>query len=276
MKDQVWAIRKVCADLFSTFAVRCTRRTRETVLTENFIKLLDDNSRWVKISAYKSLGPFIATFIRQKNELGYDSSQLEQITSESESNNTSMTDIPSTELASKILPLTVDSKSETNSNAIENSSSDKNNNENDDLDQKGSNENEYSNFVYWRNSLPNLEDSLNLISTNSEETKKDENCPTTPPKFEQKESNTSSTIGNNNSSTILTGLLNSSNLLEKLVNNTNNNSGINKSSENTPNFYSSVASFYNNSNQNQNQPLHKTIEQLTTELKQVFNLFFHR
>lgn len=68
MKDQVWAIRKVCADLFSHFAMRCRRQTRELILTEHFIRLLDDNSRWVKIAAYKSLGPFIATFIRTEAE----------------------------------------------------------------------------------------------------------------------------------------------------------------------------------------------------------------
>lgn len=68
MKDQVWAIRKVCADSFSQFAMRCRRDTRELVLTEHFIRLLDDNSRWVKIAAYKSLGPFIATFIRTESE----------------------------------------------------------------------------------------------------------------------------------------------------------------------------------------------------------------
>lgn len=68
MKDQVWAIRKVCADSFSQFAMRCRRETRELVLTEHFIRLLDDNSRWVKIAAYKSLGPFIATFIRTETE----------------------------------------------------------------------------------------------------------------------------------------------------------------------------------------------------------------
>ena len=68
MKDQMWAIRKVCADSFSQFALRCRRETREGVLTEHFVRLLDDNSRWVKISAYKSLGPFIATFIRSDAE----------------------------------------------------------------------------------------------------------------------------------------------------------------------------------------------------------------
>ena len=68
MKDQVWAIRKVCADMFSLFASKCSRKTRELILTEHFIRLLDDTSRWVKISAYKSLGSFIATFSRESND----------------------------------------------------------------------------------------------------------------------------------------------------------------------------------------------------------------
>ena len=47
LKDQVWAVRKVCADLFSTFALKCSKRKRREVLTEHFVRLLDDSSRWV-------------------------------------------------------------------------------------------------------------------------------------------------------------------------------------------------------------------------------------
>ena len=79
MKDQVWAIRKVCADMFSQFASKCSRKTREQVLTEHFIRLLDDNSRWVKISAYKSLGSFIATFSKDPNEIEEDNNKKEQV-----------------------------------------------------------------------------------------------------------------------------------------------------------------------------------------------------
>ena len=68
MRDQVWAIRKICADTFSAFAEKCSKKTRIEVLTPCFTKLLDDHSRWVKLSAYKSLGSFIYTFVDKKNE----------------------------------------------------------------------------------------------------------------------------------------------------------------------------------------------------------------
>ena len=62
----MWAIRKVCAEIFATIANKCSREIRESVLTECFIQLLEDSSRWVKISAYKTLGSFIATFLKDE------------------------------------------------------------------------------------------------------------------------------------------------------------------------------------------------------------------
>jgi hypothetical protein len=66
IKDQVWAIRKVCAEIFATIANKCSREIRESILTDCFIHLLEDSSRWVKISAYKTLGSFIATFLKDE------------------------------------------------------------------------------------------------------------------------------------------------------------------------------------------------------------------
>lgn len=48
--DEVYDVRKACV---------CSRRE---LLAPSFIKLLQDESRWVKIAAYQSLGPFISTF----------------------------------------------------------------------------------------------------------------------------------------------------------------------------------------------------------------------
>lgn len=39
----------------------CDPTTRETSLTNIILKLLKDANKWVKISAYKQLGPFIST-----------------------------------------------------------------------------------------------------------------------------------------------------------------------------------------------------------------------
>jgi hypothetical protein len=39
----------------------CDETTRETQLTEIMLSFVKDTHKWVKISAYKNLGPFIAT-----------------------------------------------------------------------------------------------------------------------------------------------------------------------------------------------------------------------
>lgn len=136
MKDQVWAIRKVCADIFSIFALKCRRKTREQVLTEYFIRLLDDNSRWVKISAYKSLGSFIATF--SKDNLKNDETE-EEVEKIEETMTKKSTDESSSEFQDDA-PMSNSQESE----SLEASDSD-------------NKETEYSNFIYWRNSLPSLD-----------------------------------------------------------------------------------------------------------------------
>jgi hypothetical protein len=304
MKDQVWAIRKVCADLFSSFALRCTRKTRETMLCESFIRLLDDNSRWVKISAYKSLGPFISTFIPSKS----DESVLEQ---QQQSDEQSLLEVSSSSENGGEKQQQSDHTAASNSAEAASASSDTNNPESltskilpvsseqtavsgevakIETDSVGAEEggkqqeNEYSNFVYWRNSLPSLKNILELTDDKANEANKSSASSSSPNTADnQKEassSSSSSSIASNSSSKTasetktppsaggsnqhetLSGLLNSSNLLEKIINS--------KSNEN-PNFYSSISSFYNSNNQHQQQQQNsqKTLEQLTSELKQV-------
>lgn len=61
-KDDVWGVRKGCAEIFTEIARLCQLPTRRDKLTPVFVKLLEDSTRWVKVAAYQSLGPFIATF----------------------------------------------------------------------------------------------------------------------------------------------------------------------------------------------------------------------
>lgn len=198
MKDQVWAIRKVCADIFSIFAIKCKRKTREKELTDYFIRLLDDNSRWVKISAYKSLGSFIATF------------------------------------------------SKSNSDNIEEEQMVKTNNISADLtninSEQEKKESEYSNFIYWRNSLPSLEDTATTNSLND------------GPIKESKEQNSLSKTDNNKSYT--TDQFAQINLTNAPFNTSYLSS-----------LYSSTSSLYSNSQQ---QVSSKTtdVTHLSSELKQ--------
>lgn len=37
----------------------CDAKVKETILTQLILKFLKDNNKWVKLSAYKQLGPFI-------------------------------------------------------------------------------------------------------------------------------------------------------------------------------------------------------------------------
>ena len=60
--DEIWGVRKACAEVFMSVSCACTLQTRKQSLAPVFAKLLDDPSRWVRMSAYKTLGPFISTF----------------------------------------------------------------------------------------------------------------------------------------------------------------------------------------------------------------------
>jgi len=153
MNDQVWAIRKVCADSFSTFALKCSRKTREEILTESFIRLLNDNSRWVKISAYKSLGPFIATFIKSSSDETLVVDEKIQI-DEPESKEQAAEAVNLASSTENENQNQNDQKQEVESNAEKS------------INEDEEEENNYSNFMFWRNTLPVVsEDNLNVEMT---------------------------------------------------------------------------------------------------------------
>ena len=54
-----WAIRKACIDIILDISELCSAEEREGPLTETYLALLKDGSKWVRISAYKNLGAFI-------------------------------------------------------------------------------------------------------------------------------------------------------------------------------------------------------------------------
>merc|ERR1719266_3230460 len=58
----VWGVRRACADVFMPVSCVCSPPVRKTELSPIFINLLKDQSRWVRMTAYQALGPFISTF----------------------------------------------------------------------------------------------------------------------------------------------------------------------------------------------------------------------
>jgi serine/threonine-protein phosphatase 4 regulatory subunit 1 len=61
-KDEIWGVRKSCAETLYTISSCLPSKVRGTTLVELFERFADDSSRWVKIEAFKQLGPFISTF----------------------------------------------------------------------------------------------------------------------------------------------------------------------------------------------------------------------
>jgi serine/threonine-protein phosphatase 4 regulatory subunit 1 len=55
-----WGIRKSCVDIIIDMSSICDDATREGPLTEIMLNFIKDQHKWVKIPAYKNLGPFIA------------------------------------------------------------------------------------------------------------------------------------------------------------------------------------------------------------------------
>jgi len=67
-KDANWGVRKSCIDTLYEISNICKEESieiRENELTEAMNNFLKDSNKWVKISAYKSLGPFIFTLTDQ-------------------------------------------------------------------------------------------------------------------------------------------------------------------------------------------------------------------
>nr|XP_023018479.1 serine/threonine-protein phosphatase 4 regulatory subunit 1-like isoform X3 [Leptinotarsa decemlineata] len=60
--DDVWGVRKACAEVVMFISCPCPPKARKSVLAPVFIKLLKDDCRWVRMSAFQALGPFISTF----------------------------------------------------------------------------------------------------------------------------------------------------------------------------------------------------------------------
>lgn len=61
-EDSVWGVRKYCADVFMDVSSVVSAETRREILPSAFVSLLCDESRWVRLAAYHSLGAVIATF----------------------------------------------------------------------------------------------------------------------------------------------------------------------------------------------------------------------
>lgn len=61
-RDSEWAVRKACAEVFTSVSHAVTLNKRRSTLAATFHHLLRDESRWVQVAAFQSLGSFIATF----------------------------------------------------------------------------------------------------------------------------------------------------------------------------------------------------------------------
>ncbi|CDQ67210.1 unnamed protein product [Oncorhynchus mykiss] len=68
--DNVWGVRKACAECFMTVSSSTSQEVRRTKLSSLFISLISDPSRWVRQAAFQSLGQFISTFA-SPNSVGH-------------------------------------------------------------------------------------------------------------------------------------------------------------------------------------------------------------
>uniref|UniRef100_A0A8C5QVQ4 Putative WW-binding domain-containing protein n=1 Tax=Leptobrachium leishanense TaxID=445787 RepID=A0A8C5QVQ4_9ANUR len=60
--DSAWGMRKVCAECFMSVSYTTSSEVRRRQLSPLFITLISDPCRWVRQTAFQSLGPFISTF----------------------------------------------------------------------------------------------------------------------------------------------------------------------------------------------------------------------
>ncbi|XP_067128525.1 serine/threonine-protein phosphatase 4 regulatory subunit 1-like isoform X2 [Centruroides vittatus] len=89
-EDSVWGVRKSCAEVFTTVSCVCSMEVRKNDLAPLYLNLLCDNSRWVKMAAFQSLGPFISTFADNKQEFPYSDTIYNLLSGKKELNNNSL------------------------------------------------------------------------------------------------------------------------------------------------------------------------------------------
>ncbi|XP_077271693.1 serine/threonine-protein phosphatase 4 regulatory subunit 1 isoform X2 [Temnothorax americanus] len=70
--DRVWNVRKACVEVMMPVACCSTPEHRRLLLADILAKHLNDDSKWVRISAFQILGPFISTFAKQFAEVTYN------------------------------------------------------------------------------------------------------------------------------------------------------------------------------------------------------------
>lgn len=70
--DRIWNVRKACVEVMMPVSCCSTPEHRRLLLADILAKHLNDDSKWVRISAFQILGPFISTFNKQFAEVTYN------------------------------------------------------------------------------------------------------------------------------------------------------------------------------------------------------------
>lgn len=60
--DEIWTVRRSCADVMPIIALLCTLEKRRKILVPAMKKFMFDPSQWVIVAALKNLGQFLTTF----------------------------------------------------------------------------------------------------------------------------------------------------------------------------------------------------------------------
>lgn len=64
-KDDIWGVRKACAECLVNVALALAPADRGPTLISLFESFINDSSRWVRMAAYQSLGPFLAALEKE-------------------------------------------------------------------------------------------------------------------------------------------------------------------------------------------------------------------
>lgn len=68
----MWGVRKACVDVMMPVSCCMTLQHRRLLLADLLATHLNDDSKWVRMSAFQILGPFISTFAKQFTEVTYN------------------------------------------------------------------------------------------------------------------------------------------------------------------------------------------------------------
>ncbi|XP_018429729.1 PREDICTED: serine/threonine-protein phosphatase 4 regulatory subunit 1-like [Nanorana parkeri] len=173
--DSAWGMRKVCAECFMAVSYTTSSEVRRIKLSPLFINLISDPCRWVRQTAFQSLGPFISTFanpstaglyVKEDGTLSIRPPAEDIRDSIYSSSGKCLNTIPSQTYGSRD-PQASPRNSSTSIYTLEDDGNPSRRSPGGSVSGEGRPPDAFNSFLFWRSPLPDITEELDLLPVES-------------------------------------------------------------------------------------------------------------